>query len=154
MTNSITVPIKEVDIFPGEVVINKEIRIPNPPLEQGQVSEESPEPNYSLVLDPYTYYNGNNGLTVEESAERVIDKCTDDVFDKLDEYDEFYDYDATLDYEVLCPIIAEGRGRHYCYKLLGGIKKGLDEGKYKGVPVYKLLEMAHRGELLESSEDS
>ncbi len=80
--------------------------------------------------DPVYYSNHANGLTIEDSAHRAaskIDMDFDEWGDQISEYTDVYDACETL--------IRKGEGRHTCYRIAGGIVKGVKEGLYKGLPL-------------------
>lgn len=115
------------------------------------MTSDSKHDYYNEQLDPHYYQNGRNSLTIRDSAIRVLDRACK-IFEEEDLYPEYWESMATEDVDLYCSIIAEGHGRDYLYRQLGGIKKGLDEGKYRGVLVNDLLKLAHEGRLLGETE--
>ena len=87
----------------------------------------------TVQYDPHYYVNGGNGLTLESSAERALDR----VIDMIDREGEELSVDQEgIVFDVIKDIIADRNtaGRHSVYTLAGGILKGVREGSYKGVP--------------------
>ena len=93
------------------------------------------KPVYPTVkYDPHYYYSGQNGLTLEESTNRAMDRV-DDMLDS-DFLPELTEYEDNLVREVVKSIIADEdtEGRHTVYTTAGGVLKGMRNGGYAGVP--------------------
>ncbi len=82
-----------------------------------------------VEYDPVYYINGNNGLTVEESASKAAREALDIMLNYVPNTNEY-----NLVYEGALEMIKDGKGRHSVYILAGNVKKRFAEDVYKGVP--------------------
>jgi hypothetical protein len=95
-------------------------------------------PNYisePVERDPVFYKNGNNGMSVVSSAARAMRYITEDMWY---DYDEHIGSEDMLE-EAVINIIKNGDGRNYAYALAGIVKKGVEQGRFKGVPLSMLF---------------
>lgn len=105
------------------------------------------KPDTTPTHDPHYYANGNNGLTVEDSAYRAYDKIINMWSEAgyshitIGSYSELYD--------DVKQIIVDGEGRHRAYAIAGAIKKGVQEGRFKGVPLFFLFRGIAQGHITE-----
>ena len=92
------------------------------------ITHEAPEPTH----DPHRYMNGVNGLTVDQSTERAAYRVYHEIWNSFDSQTVG---DVNLLRQAVRTMIVEGAGRQAVYSLAGGIKKGVQQGLYTGVPL-------------------
>lgn len=96
-----------------------------------------------VTRDNYYYYNGNNGMSVADSAH----KATKKIMEMFGESTAQIHPDIYPGCEA---IIADGLGRQECYRLAGRIKKlAREHGYFKGVPLPYVFRAIAKGEIKE-----
>lgn len=107
-------------------------------------------------LDPdknhdYTYYaNGQNQLTLSESAQKAANRVTS-MFVPHEPLDNELDAIVRV-YQTCLNLLTMGAGRQYLYKLAGGIVTGRKEGQYKGLPLSLVFEYRAQQALTEGPD--
>lgn len=129
----------KIEIDGGKVVITKagfdNYYIKASGFTELETSSKPLEPD--VTYDPHYYYNGDNGLTVEKSVNRVINRVKDKVHLNREQTDRVA--------EDIRKLIVDNKGRDTAYRLTGGIKKGMEEGIYGNVPFDVLFRAFVRG---------
>ena len=111
----------------------QEIHDPTETIAQHAIAQDTSTPVDLSHEDFQFYRDGENGLTIEESARKATKRIME-MFRISGEDEELVNY-LTV-YNAATRALAAGADRGFLYRLGGGIVKGYrDEGQYRGLPL-------------------